>query len=103
MIKNVQVEDLQKYIDANALFIDIREEYEQPKFQLPNHIAIPTSELGDRLDEIPKEGDVLIYCHSGGRSADVVATLSLHYGYENLLNVVGGAMIMAMSKPELRK
>lgn len=103
MIKNIEVGDLQKYIDANALFIDIREEYEQPKFDLPNHLSIPTSELGNRLNEIPKEGDVLIYCHSGGRSADVVATLNLHYGYNNLLNIVGGAMIMSMAKPELRK
>ncbi len=103
MIKNVQVGDLPKYLEENALFIDVREEYELPKFNFSNHKTIPTSELANRLAEIPKEGDVLIYCHSGGRSADVVAALTMHYGYENLINVVGGAMTMAMALPELRK
>ncbi|MBS9768089.1 MAG: rhodanese-like domain-containing protein [Flavobacteriaceae bacterium] len=101
MIKNVRVGDLPQYIEKNALFIDVREEYEQPKFNFANHKTIPTSELADRLSEIPKQGDVLIYCHSGGRSADVVATLNLHYGYDNLLNVVGGAITMAVALPEL--
>ncbi len=54
MIKNVQVGDLQKYIEANALFIDVREDYEMPKFNFPNHKSIPTSELGEQLSEIPK-------------------------------------------------
>lgn len=103
MIQNVQATDLQKYIDKNALFIDVRESYEQPKFAFTNHLEIPMSELENRLGEIPKEGDVLVYCHSGARSADVVATLNLHYGYNNLLNVVGGSIMMAMAMPELRK
>lgn len=103
MIENVRVEELPKYIDKGALFIDIREEYEQPKFEFPNQLHIPMSELGERLDEIPKEGDVLIYCHSGGRSANVVATLNLHYGYNNLLNIVGGSLMLAMKFPELKR
>ncbi len=99
-MKDVQVGDLQKYIDEKALFIDVREHYEQPRIAFPNQLEIPTSELGDRLSEVPKEGEVLIYCQSGMRSADVVAALTQHYGYDNLLNVVGGAMTIAMARPE---
>ncbi|WP_116496117.1 rhodanese-like domain-containing protein [Balneicella halophila] len=100
MIKNIQAEEIPHYIEKGALIIDIRESYETPKFQFPSHKNVPTSEIGDRLDEIPKTGDVLIYCHSGARSADLVATLNLHYGYENLLNVIGGTIMMSLKLPE---
>lgn len=102
-MQNVQATDLQRYIDENALFIDIRESYEQPKFVFTNHLEIPTSELTNRLDEIPKEGNVLIYCQLGGRSTNVVTALEAYYGYGNLINIAGGAVMMAMALPELRK
>lgn len=103
MIKNILVKELPKHIGEKAIFIDVREEYEQPKFDLPNHLHIPMSEILERMEEIPKDGDVLIYCHSGGRSANVVAVLNIDYGYTNLYNVVGGALTMEHLLPELVK
>ncbi len=100
-MKDVQINDLQQYIDRNALFIDVRESYEQPRLTFPNQLEIPMSVIGDRLSEIPKEGEVLIYCQSGIRSANVVAALTEHYGYTNLLNVVGGASMISVGLPEV--
>lgn len=95
-MKNIQVGELREYIEKGVLFIDVRESYERPKFDLPNHLSIPMSELSARLGEIPKDKEVCIYCQSGARSLNVVEVLSSQYGYEKLINVQGGASSMAL-------
>ncbi len=40
----------------------------------------------DRLDDIPRDKDVYVYCGSGYRSAAVVSMLE-HFGYDNVIHV----------------
>lgn len=95
-MKNIEVGVLQRYMDKGVVFLDVREAYEQPKFNLPNHLSIPMSELSARIGEIPKDKEVCVYCQSGVRSYNVVEVLSAEYGYDNLINIVGGASSMAL-------
>ncbi len=101
-VKSVQVSDLQKYIDEKAVFIDVRERSETPKYKFPNIKQIPMSEFKKRLNEIPKQGDVLVFCHSGMRSANVVRFLSKN-GYDNVLNIKGGSMALSRTFPKFVK
>jgi rhodanese-related sulfurtransferase len=48
-------------------------------------------ELPGRLDEIPGEGDVLVVCRSGHRSAEVVGYL-LGRGFGHVRNVADGML-----------
>ncbi len=101
-VKSVQVSDLQKYIDEKAVFIDVRERSETPKYKFPNIKQIPMSEFKKRLSEIPKQGDVLVFCHSGMRSANVVRFLNKK-GYDNVLNIKGGSMVLSRTFPKFIK
>ncbi|MBP2437326.1 rhodanese-like domain-containing protein [Microbacterium amylolyticum] len=66
--------------------IDVREEAEFAAGRVPGAINVPLSQLGDRLEELPPEFDVI--CKIGGRSAQVQAALEPR-GYA-VTNVMGG-------------
>ncbi len=78
----------------NAVFLDIRsqEEYETLAFNLIYHmpvIHIPTDEIPDRLNEIPKDKNVGIFCSSGVRASMVYLYLQ-GLGYEKVRIIDGG-------------
>lgn len=101
MVKNIKVAELQKYVEQKAVFLDVREAYELPKFDLPNHINIPMDEILERISEIPKERNVLVYCHMGMRSSVVVSALFEKYGFDNLINIDGGSVAMSSVLPSI--
>lgn len=101
MIRNININELSEYIARGATFLDVRESYEVPKFDLPNHINIPVGEILDRLDEIPREQEVLVYCYMGGRSGAVVSALVEKYGFDNLINIEGGSIAMSTILPSI--
>ncbi|WP_232778302.1 HesA/MoeB/ThiF family protein [Salegentibacter sediminis] len=76
--------------DKSKTFLDIREVFEQPKVASENVIQIPLSKLDERIWEIPKEEEVLVFCKEGKRSKKLVDLLKAEYGFENLKNVEGG-------------
>ncbi|RKS55725.1 adenylyltransferase/sulfurtransferase [Gillisia mitskevichiae] len=79
-----------KLNDESRLYLDIREIFEQPRINSEKVIQIPLSDLDDRIWEIPKEKEILVFCQSGKRSKKVVDLLKAEYGFENLKNVEGG-------------
>ncbi|MCP9199958.1 HesA/MoeB/ThiF family protein [Gramella sp. GC03-9] len=79
-----------KLADESRIYLDIREEFEQPKLDSEKVIKIPLSQLDERLWEIPKEEEVLVFCQSGKRSRKIVDLLNSEYGFKNLKNVEGG-------------
>ena len=76
--------------DESKLYLDIREIFEQPRINSEKVIKIPLSDLDDRMWEIPKEKEILVFCQSGKRSKKVVDLLKADYGFDNLKNVEGG-------------
>ncbi|HXH73234.1 MAG TPA: rhodanese-like domain-containing protein [Mariprofundaceae bacterium] len=78
---------------ANApipfLFLDVRTPEEYAAGHIPGAKLIPLPELPHRLNEVPKDRQVYVYCHSGKRSARA-ATLLGGQGFTNIENVVGG-------------
>ncbi len=76
--------------DESKLYLDIREIFEQPRINSEKVIQIPLSDLDDRMWEIPKGKEILVFCQSGKRSKKVVDLLKTEYGFENLKNIEGG-------------
>jgi len=74
---------------GDALLLDVREDWEWDEQRVPGAIHIPMNEVPARLEEIPAERDVYVYCKVGGRSARVVDYLRRH-GRERAVNVTGG-------------
>ena len=71
--------------------LDVREPYEWEIGNLAESgaLLIPFGELSGRLDELPKEGPLVVYCHVGVRSALVVENL-MAQGFEEAFNLKGG-------------
>lgn len=71
--------------------LDVRQDWEYEEFHIPGAQLIPLTELQDRQDEVPRDKPVLVYCASGGRSMAAAALLN-GQGYDEIFNLVGGAM-----------
>lgn len=62
-------------IEAGAVLLDVRERNEWTAGHAPQAVLIPMSEINSRLDELPREGRVVVTCRSGNRSQAVVRFL----------------------------
>jgi rhodanese-related sulfurtransferase len=69
--------------------LDVREPVEWHHGHIDGAVHIPLSELTSRLDELP-EGQTLVVCKVGARSARVVAWLS-QQGHD-VVNLDGGML-----------
>ncbi len=97
-VPEIEVTELRRKIEAGEPFqlVDVREGYEWEICNLSFAGAklIPLSEVPERLDEISSEGDLVVHCRSGGRSAKAVEYLR-SVGYENAVNLEGGILAWA--------
>jgi len=76
--------------DTGKTYLDVREDFEQPKVNSEKVIHIPLGKLKDRLKEIPDKEEVLVFCQTGKRSKEAVKMLQKDFGFRNLKNVEGG-------------
>ena len=78
-------------------FLDVRREAEGKIVTLPNtDLRINHTEIPSRLDELPKDRDIVIYCRSGARSAMVANFLKMSGNYSNeVYNLSGGIHLWA--------
>ncbi len=75
-------------IRAGAKIIDVRTPGEFSSGAYPGARNIPLPVLGRRLNEIPRDTPVVLYCRSGMRSASA-ARLLKRAGYVDVLNAGG--------------
>jgi rhodanese-related sulfurtransferase len=57
--------------------------------ELPGVVHVPMRELPGRLDELPRDRDVVVVCHHGVRSRQVAHYL-VRLGYMAVWNLTGG-------------
>jgi adenylyltransferase/sulfurtransferase len=74
----------------DVVLIDVREPYEWSAGHIEGATHIPMNQVPQRLDEIPKDREVVMICRSGGRSAHVQEHLLQNAGYTRVKNLVGG-------------
>ena len=102
MIKEIDAYDLQSRISEGDDFIllDIRSAGELAQGMLPDSEHLPMHLIPLRISELPKDKDVVLYCHSGARSYHACAYLA-QQGYDNVINLRGGILGWARSGYEL--
>ena len=76
-------------VPVGAYLLDVREPDEWADGHAPGAHHLPMYEIPARLDEIPTEGDVVLVCRVGGRSAQVTGYL-ISRGWTNVSNLAGG-------------
>ena len=84
--------DLKARIDKKDVWVlDVREPREYEINRIPGSTLIPLGELPKRLDEVPKDQDVVVHCKSGVRSAKAVNLLK-EKGFTRVQNLRGGIL-----------
>jgi len=95
-MKEITVKELKSKMDNGTDFqlIDVRESNERAFTNIGgDHISMGS--IIQNLDKIRKDQDVIIYCRSGSRSAQVVNFLEMNHGFNNLYNLKGGILAWA--------
>lgn len=64
--------------DSDALVVDVRNPGEVAKGAISGSVAIPLDQLRSRLEELPRDRELITYCHSGQRSYFASRILKLH-------------------------
>ncbi|MEA1888446.1 MAG: rhodanese-like domain-containing protein [Pseudomonadota bacterium] len=90
-IKEVDSPQLMSKMDENddLVIIDVREMHEIARGTIQSAVAMPMATVPVRLNDIPKDKEVVFICRSGARSGQVCMFLGQH-GYENVINLRGG-------------
>lgn len=79
-----------RYMDANAqhTLVDVRTPEEFSAGYIPGAINISLQELQQKMNHIPKDKPVIVYCRSGNRSA-FAANLLIQAGYTEVYDLGG--------------
>ena len=87
----ISVEELRQLIESgqSPTLVDVREPFEVMASKLPYTHHIPLGSFGERFQEIDRNGDVVVYCRSGARSAAATKFL-IAQGYPKVRNLAGG-------------
>jgi rhodanese-related sulfurtransferase len=96
VVNEIDSESLsQRLADAHdVLLVDIRTPAEIAQGLIPDAWQLPMHLIPLRMNEIPKDRDVVIYCRSGARSYQACAYL-MQQGYNRVLNLRGGIIAWA--------
>src|SRR3989344_4910910 len=83
--------ELKKKLDLNEdiFLLDVRNPNEFEIAKIKNAKLIPLPQLESKLHEIPKEKEIIIYCHHGNRSSEAVKILK-EKGFHKVKSLVGG-------------
>ena len=69
--------------------IDVREPHEHAYARIPNDELVPLAQLGNLVPSLDPSAELVLYCHSGARSAWAANQLRA-LGFTNVLNMTGG-------------
>jgi len=87
----IEVEELDRRRKAgdDGLLLDVREAWEYELCAIDGSLHIPMNGLPGRVAELPKDRDIVVVCHHGGRSAQVTMWLRSQ-GFGRAINLDGG-------------
>jgi rhodanese-related sulfurtransferase len=71
------------------LVVDVREPWEFARCCLPGSRLLPLQTVPANADSLPRDQDLVLVCHHGGRSLRAALWLAQH-GYTRLHNLAGG-------------
>jgi rhodanese-related sulfurtransferase len=91
VVKEISPKELKAALDnqEEIQLIDVRELHEN-KYSNIGGIHIAMKDLPEHLNQLSKNKRIVIYCRSGGRSANLIQWLETNYGFSNLYNLRGG-------------
>lgn len=90
-MQEISPTDLKARLDAGEkpVLLDVRQPVEVEVASISGAQCIPMNEVPWRMDELDQDKEIVVFCHHGGRSAQVAQLLSMR-GFKNVKNLNGG-------------
>lgn len=84
--------ELADWLEGERAFnlLDVREPHETPRPDFPNLTCIPLGQLLSRMDEVPAERPLAVFCQHGMRSLRAIGILKDNGFKQELINLEGG-------------
>jgi rhodanese-related sulfurtransferase len=89
--------------NKDAVFLDVREHSELAICRIEGALHIPMGEVPERHEALPRDAPLIVLCHHGMRSLNVVQYLETK-GFQNAINLEGGIHAWALDvDPEMKQ
>jgi len=75
--------------EGGPVAVDVRTPRERDQKRVAGSLHIPLNHLGERLEELPKDRPLLVYCAGGYRSS-IAASLLQQHGFGHVSEIAGG-------------
>jgi len=86
---DISVPDAYSKYQNGAYVLDVRTVEEWNEFHAPNTTLIPLNQLAARVNEVPRDREIVVVCRSGNRSQQGRDIL-LNAGFTNVTSMTGG-------------
>ena len=102
MVKEINTGELAARIENGdeVELLDIRSDAELMQGVLPNAKHLPMHLIPLKINDFPKDKDIILYCRSGARSYQAVAYLA-QQGFDNIYNLSGGIISWAQQGKQI--
>jgi len=80
----------------NPFLLDVRQPEEEAICAIPGSVLMPMASVPVRLEELPRDEDIVVICHHGGRSMQVAMFLASR-GFAAVHNLSGGVHAWAQA------
>lgn len=85
----ISVSEAYNKYQSGAFVLDVRTQEEWNEFHAPNTTLIPLDQLASRLNELPRDREIVVVCRSGNRSQEGRDIL-LGAGFNQVTSMTGG-------------
>lgn len=85
----IQWNEIDNIDKSSSIILDVRDEVERELGYIENSVSIPLDQLRDRLSELDKEKEIVIYCAVGLRGY-IAARILKQHGFNKVKNLSGG-------------
>lgn len=91
MIRDLTPRELAERLADNPppLVLDVREDWERRVALIEGSVHVALGELPGRVEELPDDRDIVVYCHHGNRSRAAASWLQAS-GRPHVYNLAGG-------------
>lgn len=104
MNKEISASEAAKIMNNDdVILIDVRENDELAICRINGALHIPMGQIPEHVDALPRDKQLIIFCHHGMRSLNVVQYLEAR-GIENAINMIGGIHAWSVDvDPEIQR
>jgi rhodanese-related sulfurtransferase len=89
LLSTIGVNEAYTLYQNGAFVLDVRTVEEWNEFHAPNTTLIPLDQLASRLNEVPRDRQIVVVCRSGNRSQQGRDIL-LNAGFAQVVSMTGG-------------